>query len=594
MSETTTEAVALGAVRARAYRSPSLVLLALDWPDGEARGDFLGFAIRRTPGFQDLATGRLAEWSWLPNRVNFRGPPGEGKPDFPSNEAPIQKFMWWDARLEGIEPDVELRYDISAVTGTSAAPVVESSTTTPLTVTLPEHVEFGIGTWFNRAVMSSQAFSRKVKALNLDGGPPTKTQARELRGWLANGMEKPVPDFIARRRSVVGAIYHLTDDLWIIPALRRRMRSASIELIYDARVKKKDGVVQPNPNEGAVAELTGVTFHPRKRANIMHNKFLVTGDDVTSPNGRATRVTMGSANYTTGGLTSQANLVHTFDSPDLATLYLERFRLLQDDPTLKNTKAVAGWSRTISVGDAGVRAFFSPEPGDPGDTSVSIETIVRAIHGAQSSVIFCLFTPTDRDLRDACFSVGDAGKMMFGLVNNIVNEPPQGDPDEMQADELAALEIYHRSRDVKDVIDGSFFSARHVPAGFDAEVNIFPGGHPAPYPEVIIHHKFVIIDAETDSPTIFTGSANMSGNSAFKNDENLLEIKGSPRLARIYLAEFMRLYEHYRARARFIEGRRAGRRWTGFRLAKDGRWARKHYTPGTPEYKARTRMLSLV
>src|SRR6266542_4799872 len=35
----------------------------------------------------------------------------------------------------------------------------------------------------------------------------------------------------------------------------------------------------------------------------------------------------------------------------------------------------------------------------------------------------------------------------------------------------------------------------------------------------------------------------------FWHDENLLEIKGSPRLAQIYLAEFLRLYEHYRARA---------------------------------------------
>ena len=49
----------------------------------------------------------------------------------------------------------------------------------------------------------------------------------------------------------------------------------------------------------------------------------------------------------------------------------------------------------------------------------------------------------------------------------------------------------------------------------------------------------------------------MSGNSVFNNDENLLEIKGS-RLACIYLAEFLRLYEHYRARAGFIEFRQWG------------------------------------
>jgi hypothetical protein len=35
----------------RAYCSPMLVLLALDWADGD-RHDFLGFAVERTPGMR--------------------------------------------------------------------------------------------------------------------------------------------------------------------------------------------------------------------------------------------------------------------------------------------------------------------------------------------------------------------------------------------------------------------------------------------------------------------------------------------------------------------------------------------------------------
>jgi hypothetical protein len=80
-------------VNARAYLSPTLVLLAMDWPDGEARQDFLGFQIRRTPGFLDFTTGLVAASSMLPNRVSFTGPPPAGQPDFPSDVAPIQKFM---------------------------------------------------------------------------------------------------------------------------------------------------------------------------------------------------------------------------------------------------------------------------------------------------------------------------------------------------------------------------------------------------------------------------------------------------------------------------------------------------------------------
>jgi hypothetical protein len=55
-------------VRGRSYLSPTLVLLAFDWPDGAFREDFLGFAIERQPGFERAAK------SWLPNRIGFQGP----------------------------------------------------------------------------------------------------------------------------------------------------------------------------------------------------------------------------------------------------------------------------------------------------------------------------------------------------------------------------------------------------------------------------------------------------------------------------------------------------------------------------------------
>jgi hypothetical protein len=72
-------------VTIRSYTSPTLVLLAFDWPAGGTRPDVLGFAIERTPGFFGAAK------SWLPNRIGFDGPKADNS-DFASNEAPIQKF----------------------------------------------------------------------------------------------------------------------------------------------------------------------------------------------------------------------------------------------------------------------------------------------------------------------------------------------------------------------------------------------------------------------------------------------------------------------------------------------------------------------
>jgi phosphatidylserine/phosphatidylglycerophosphate/cardiolipin synthase-like enzyme len=529
--------------------------------------------------------------------VSFAGPPPEGQPDFPSDVAPIQKFMWWDARLDGSEAGDTLTYDITPVCGAPGAlqPIVAD--TLSLAVVLPRHVEFGIGTWFNRAVMSSQSFSRKLKSFNVPPAQLTAAQALELREWLANGMEKPVPDFVGAAApafdSVVGAIYHLTDNVWIIPALQAAMATKSVGLVFDAD--------DPAVSADALGTLTQVTFFPRDKLNIMHNKFLVAGDQLQNPpQAVPKRLTCGSANYTTQGLTSQANLVHSFDSPELSRLYFDRFELLKTNPNKTKTTENVGWSPTVSVGDAGVRVFFSPEKGSTsaGSPSASIETIVASIHAARSSVIFCLFMPTDLQLRQACFAVGDAGKMMFGLVNRIARTEPDVTPTNagnIPADQLAALELFHRSRDNKDAIGAEFFSAALTPAGFEPEINIFPGESAPNFPPVIVHHKFVVIDAETDSPVIYTGSANMSGNSVFNNDENLLEIKGSPRLAQIYLAEFLRLYEHYRARARFIRFKLSNQPapQAGFSLRPDRGWADKHYTAGSPEFKARLRMLSV-
>ena len=585
----------MATANARAYLSPTLVLLALDWPDGATRQDFLGFAIRRTPGFMDLATGVQAASSWLPNRISFNGPPAPGHLDFPSAEAPIQKFMWWDARLDGSVAGDSLTYEVIPVGGAPGALQQITADAFSLTIVLPQHVAFDIGTWFNRAVISSQAFSRKLHSFDTPPGQLTDAQKLDLRLWLANGMETPVPDFVGPGApafdSVTGAIYHLTDKVWIIPALQAAMATKTIGLVYDND--------DPAVNADAKQILTDVEFFPRTRLNIMHNKFLVAGDNLDAQQASPKRLTCGSANYTTEGITSQANLVHTFDSPGLAKLYHERFMLLKDNPTKANTVKHVGWSNTVSVGDAGIRVLFSPEKGSAGDPSVSIETIVASIHAARSSVIFCLFTPTDEQLRQACFSAGDAGKMMFGLVNRIAHTEPGTTPTpagNIPADQLAALELFHRSRDKKDTIGAEFFSPALTPPGFEPEVNIFPGENPPPFPPVIVHHKFIVIDAETDSPIIYTGSANMSGNSVFNNDENLLEIKGSPRLAQIYLAEFLRLYEHYRARASFIRFKQSNLPviQTGFALQPDRRWANKYFTPGSPEFKARVRMVSVT
>lgn len=329
----------------------------------------------------------------------------------------------------------------------------------------------------------------------------------------------------------------------------------------------------------------------------MHDKFIVTD---ASSNPVPARVLTGSANFTTEGLTEQANVLHAFDSPALAALYNARAHALAGNPSIAETaKLSPGWSEPMTIGSAQVRLAFSPEPAGQ---RTEIDTIVAAIAAAKHSVSFCLFMPTDAALRDACFAAGDRGLMMFGLVNKInVGSATKADAEQqagqtVDAATLANLELYHRSRDNHDVIDAAYFSPATVPQGFEPELRLFPG-EPAPaFPPVVIHHKFIVIDAEGAHPVVYTGSANMSRNSEQFNDENLLEIR-DPRIAAIYLAEFLRLYEHYRARALTINAKQHGTDGgTGahaqLALAPDSSWAKKYYVAGSPEEKARIALAS--
>ncbi|HJY64738.1 MAG TPA: phospholipase, partial [Ignavibacteria bacterium] len=69
---------------------------------------------------------------------------------------------------------------------------------------------------------------------------------------------------------------------------------------------------------------------------------------------------------------------------------------------------------------------------------------------------------------------------------------------------------------------------------------------------------------------------------------NLLEIKGNTHLAQIYLCEFMRLYEHYKARASYKKWEKNEK--TTYKLTSNSSWSKKYYKKGTPEFKSRVNM----
>jgi hypothetical protein len=422
------------AVAAQAYTSPTLVLLAMDWPDGKRFSDFLGFAVLRSPGFSPGEKD-----GFLLNKIGFN-PPGPNSQPLPSNVAPLQKFLWWDSGIDDSDRGKTFKYTITPVRGSGPKDLVlQHEAETTLSVTLPRVEEDGIATWFNRAVVSSQAFSREF--------PDPQSKIREVMDWLANGLEDSFARILSGAKGIDGAIYHLTDKRWVVPALKGFKGDLSI--VYEDR--SNDTTDRP-----AIKLLKSQRFEgkPRSKTNIMHDKFLV---DV-----KGGRVLMGSANFTPEGLTSQANLVHIFNSPQLAKLYRERQQLIADDPTIGETAKGAAWSRPIKIGKTTVRVFFSPEPKNK---RVSIDTVIASVKGAKSSVIFCMFDPTDPELITSLLATGDRKKLLYGLLNSIsdptAKKNNRSDSGEAPRQPSAATQIkvtlFNRSRKDKKVLAYSFF-----------------------------------------------------------------------------------------------------------------------------------------
>lgn len=582
-------------VIARAYASPTVVLLAFNWEDGKSHEDFLGFAILRSPGYS-----KDGKPDYLFNKIDFE----RLKPNQPpkgSDQAPIQKFSWWDGGIESEDRGKTFQYTITPVLGSGPGDLhLQTQAAATVQVTIPHPVENGIGTLFNRAVVSSQSFARlKNSGAGLD----------RLMEWLANGMPDAILEFLKPPTKIEGAIYHLTDNQWVIPALTNFGGRGS--MVYDYHKKKSPKGKGDETNLPAVAKLKrpGFDFFERTRTNIMHDKFLVgfEGDQPAS-------VLTGSANFTPEGLTIQANVIHTFQSKAMAQIYAARQELLQGDPTKAETAKHAAWETVGDIPGTQLRVFFSPEATG---RRVSIDTVVKAVQHARQSVVFCMFSPTDRALLEALLKVGDQKKILFGLLNSLVDpSKPKGsqkvkDPEKALANPSPTLqvqaEVFNRSRRDHLIFAYNYFGGADTPAGFLPELKTIdvsskstvPAG--GKVPAVHVHHKFIVIDAETNHPTIYTGSANMSKNSVSNNDENLLEIKGNLPLAQLYLAEFLRLYNHYRARALWDEshpkrpgGKRApkpAKKSEAFILKKSrDEWAKNAYTKGTSEYNSRVEL----
>jgi phosphatidylserine/phosphatidylglycerophosphate/cardiolipin synthase-like enzyme len=111
------------------------------------------------------------------------------------------------------------------------------------------------------------------------------------------------------------------------------------------------------------------------------------------------------------------------------------------------------------------------------------------------------------------------------------------------------------------------------------------------HPGIHIHSKIILADPFGPDPVLVTGSANFSTNSTINNDSNVLVFRGDTAVADVYVADFMRMFEHYWFRSR-KDAKLAANQI--FALKDTDIWSERYFTAGTREQRDRLAFLGLI
>jgi len=518
-----------GEFRVRVIAGTHTVLMAIDCPEPRCTG-LRGFAFwREVRG--DASSGR-----WLLSLKVFESIVPDpkalvaGKAQiFTTERHPVQSFLWSDYTAK---PGVEYTFKIVPMYGPpSALQPLEGGKIEVSIRTEREDDPNGHGVWFNRGAIASQAFSREFGNVK-----PSPQQLDDLNQrvtrWLSRGLLEACLAFIEETpagESLRACVYEFTYKP-ILNAFKAAIdRGVDVKISYHGTPANEKAIAAaqlPKKVQGKKA------LFPRTVPPIPHNKFIL-----RLVGGAPTSVWTGSTNMTPSGFLGQSNVGHRVNDPATAQKYLEYWTAIVPDPERdKARKAVTKMAPhpvELPPKDS-ITAVFSPR-----HTSAMLDWYANRMEDAGEAIMFTAAFGVNKRLVPPLAQ--DRDFLRFILMEK---RPTAEEQKVLRADrdlvisygaELGKITVFkdgvREKVDIKEFgLDKWFREEEH----FRKAGNIF-----------YVHTKFLLIDPLSDDPLVCTGSANFSDNSLLQNDENMLLIRGSTRVADIYLTEFDRIFRHF-------------------------------------------------
>lgn len=543
-------------VRVKAYAGTTGILLAFDVVPGK-REDLLGFAVSR----EILSGHNAGRIGWLQGILDFPGT-SKGRGELiATNVAPIQKFRWSDY---SVYPGTQYAYTVHPVYRSGSSPVTGSNRrlfleTGPRVVIATQGFQGEDAIIFNRAVASSQAFSRRFPDLDVEiqqakeaGTLGTKTLPQRALDWLSRGLVEQMESFLAEAEDASWAIdlaiyeYHL-------PRLHQAMvaageRGVKVRILYHA--KENDDATVENQHLLHHPEIPGATLFPRVTTAIMHNKFAVLSRVKANGCYEPVAVLAGSTNWTENGCYRQANVVHISRTPAILENYAAMFETLV--ATRANRRGTKTWINKNNAIPTAPERFggFSPR-----SNFADISAIAGLIAGAKRDVLFATAFRLRDEITDALLGAPNDTILRMGVQNS----------------SSAKITGIHRDR------TAHFTAASLLPNGLEGWLKETTAKQKG---TIRVHTKAIIIDVTSDAPLIISGSHNFSTNASKNNDENYLIIRRDRDIADVYLCEIMRIYDHYRFRFSAKEKMKAGEPTAPPSLAGDSSWCEDYFAEG--------------
>ncbi len=556
-------------IRVKAYSGTTGVLLAFNVDDNK-REKLLGFAISR-----EIRSGRYeGRIGWLQGILDFAGSTKGRGELIATNVAPIQKFRWSDY---AVYPGTRYAYTIypvyrmgsSLITAFNRRFYLEQG---PKVEIETQNFKGEDSIIFNRAVASSQAFSRRFPKLDEEiqkakeaGTLSSKTLPQRALNWLSRGLVEQIESFIEEAKDQNWALdlaiyeYHL-------PRLHKALvaagaRGVKIRVLYHS--KKKDPATSENEKLLHDPDIPGVELFPRTTTAIMHNKYLILSKVEPDGSYKPRAVLAGSTNWTENGCYRQANVVHISRTPAILENYSSMFEtLIATRTSRRSTKSAINKFNKIPSYPERFGGF------SPRSNFTDIHVIANLISDAKRDVLFATAFKLHEEVSSALLGSADDAILRMGIQNS----------------SSAKITGIHRDR------TALFTATALLPGGLEGwlkETTAKQRGN------IRVHTKTIVTDVTSDTPYVISGSHNFSLNASKNNDENYLIIRKDTDVADVYLCEIMRIYDHYRFRFSAKERIKAGNPTKPPALTGDNSWTEEYFTPGNLKNMDRIRFAGL-